>query len=52
MNDTWSKSTRVPAEYYSYLLVNTGFVFLFIFNIFINIYIFKRDLNYIHYYSA
>ncbi len=42
----------VPAENYSYLLVNTEFVFLFIFIICIIIYIFNRDFNYIHYYSA
>ncbi len=40
---------RVPAENYSYLLVNTEFVFLFVFII---IRIFNRDLNYIHYYSV
>ncbi len=43
---------RVPAENYSYLLVNTELVFLFVFIIFIIILIFNRDLNYIHYYSA
>ncbi len=46
------QSERVPAENYSYLLVNTEFVFLFIFIIFIIILVFNRDLNYIHYYSA
>ncbi len=45
------KVNAVPAEHYSYLLVNTEFVFLFVFIIII-IYVFKRDLNYIHYYSA
>ncbi len=40
------QSQRVPAENYSYLLVNTEFAFLFVFII---IYTFKRDLNYIHY---
>ncbi len=40
------QSERVPAEHYSYLLVNTEFVFLFVFII---ISIFNRDLNYIHY---
>ncbi len=44
MTRDWSKSTRVPAENYSYLLVNTEFVFLFV----IIIFIFNRDLNYIH----
>ncbi len=50
MNDTWlwSKSTHVPAENYSYLLVNTEFVFLFVFIIFIIMIFFYRDLNYIH----
>ncbi len=43
------KVNAVPAEHYSYLLVNTEFVFLLVFII---IFIFKRDLNYIHYYSA
>ncbi len=38
---------RVPSENYSYPLINTEFVFLFVFII-----IFIRDLNYIHYYSA
>ncbi len=46
---------RVPAENYSYLLVNTEFVLFFIsiilFLLFI-ILIFNRDLNYIHYYSV
>ncbi len=46
------KVNAVPAEHYSYLLVNTEFVFLLVFIIFIIILIFKRDLNYIHYYSA
>ncbi len=43
------QSERVPAEYYSHLLVNTEFVFLFVFIIFIIILIFNRNLNYIHY---
>ncbi len=43
------KVNAVPAENYSYLPVNTEFVFLFIFII---ILIFYRDLNYIHHYSA
>ncbi len=43
------KVNAVPAEHYSYLLVNTEFVFLFVFII---MKIFNRDLNYIHYYSA
>ncbi len=45
-------SVRVPAENYSYLLVNTEFVFLFVFIIFIIIKNLNRDFNYIHYYSA
>ncbi len=45
MTRDWSKSTHVPAENYSYLLVNTEFVFLFAIII---IFIFNRDLNYIH----
>ncbi len=49
MTRDWSKWTRVPAEHFSYLLVNTEFVFLFVFII---IYIFNRDWNYIHYYGA
>ncbi len=44
------QSEHVPAEHYSYLLVNTEFVFLFVF-IIITL-IFYRDVNYIHYYSA
>ncbi len=52
MTRDWSKWTRVPAEHYSYLLVNTEIVFLFVFIIFIIILVFNRDLNYIHYYSA
>ncbi len=46
------KVNAVPAENYSYLPVNTEFVFLFIFIIFIIIKNVYRDLNYIHYYSA
>ncbi len=46
------QSTRVPAENYSYLLVNTDFVFLLVFIIFIIIWIFNRYLNYIHCYCA
>ncbi len=34
------QSEHVPAEHYSYMLVNTEFVFLFVFIIF------NRDLNY------
>ncbi len=40
------QSERVPAEHSSHLLVNTEFVFLFVFII---ILIFYRNLNYIHY---
>ncbi len=46
MTHDCDQSQRVPAENYSYMLVNTEFAFLFVFII---IYIFKRDLNYIHY---
>ncbi len=49
MTCDWDQSQRVPAEHSSHLLVNTEFVLLFIFIIFIIITIFNRNLNYIHY---